>query len=62
MSLAAGVSLLTVESFSLEIPMLYYWWLYTFVAPLAALDMVLRASPLYFGAWPVGLDYLADDY
>ncbi len=42
--------------------MLYYWWLYTVLAPIVALDMLRRASPLYFSAWPLGLDYLAKDY
>ena len=42
--------------------MLYYWWLYTVVAPIVALDMLLRACPLYVGAWPIGLDHLAKDY
>ena len=42
--------------------MLYYWWLYSFLGPMVALDMLLRASPLYAGAWPLGLDYLAEDY
>ena len=39
--------------------MLYYWWLYAVVAPLVALDMLYRASPLYWAVWPVGLEYLA---
>ncbi len=42
--------------------MLYYWWLYSVVAPIVAVDMLLRASRLYVGAWPLGLDYLAKDY
>ncbi len=43
--------------------MLYYMWLYGFLAPIVALDMLLRTSPLYYaGAWPLGFDYLADDY
>ena len=42
--------------------MLYYWWLYGFVAPVVALDMLLRASPFYYGAWPLGFDFLANDY
>ncbi len=42
--------------------MLYYWWLYTVLAPMVALDMLLRASPLYSGAWPLGFDNLAKDY
>ena len=46
----------------MEIPMLYYLWLYTIVAPIALVDMAVRASPFYIGAWPIGLDHLADDY
>ena len=42
--------------------MLYYWWLYTVLAQVVALDMLLRACPLSRATWPVGLDYLADDY
>jgi len=43
--------------------MLYYLWLYGFVAPVVALDMLLRTSPLYYyGAWPLGFDFLANDY
>jgi hypothetical protein len=42
--------------------MIYYWWLYNILAPWVALDMILRATPLYLGAWPIGLDYLAKDY
>jgi hypothetical protein len=42
--------------------MLYYWWLYSVLTPMVALDMLLRACPLYRATWPVGLDYLADDY
>jgi hypothetical protein len=42
--------------------MLYYWWLYTVAAPIVALDMLRRASPLHRVVWPIGLDYLADDY
>ena len=42
--------------------MIYYWWLYSVVAPMVVLDMLLRASPLYSRAWPLGLDYLAKDY
>ncbi len=45
-----------------EITMLYYWWLYSVVAPIVAVDMLLRASRLYAGAWPLGLEYLAKDY
>jgi len=29
---------------------------------MVALDMLLRACPLYFSPWPLGLDYLAKDY
>lgn len=54
--------LLADKTPSLEIAMLYYWWLYTIVAPVVVLDMLLRACPLYRGAWPLGLDYLAEDY
>jgi hypothetical protein len=54
--------LLANKTPSLEIAMLYYWWLYTVVAPVVVLDMLLRACPLYRGAWPLGLDYLAEDY
>jgi hypothetical protein len=50
------------KSHHLEIAMLYYWWLYTVVAPIIALDMLRRACPLRRAAWPLGLDYLADDY
>ena len=42
--------------------MLYYWWLYSVLAPVVVLDMLMRVSPLYVGAWPVGLDALAGDY
>ncbi len=42
--------------------MLYYWWLYSVLTPIVALDMFLRASPLYAGAWPLGFDQLAKDY
>ncbi len=42
--------------------MLYYWWLYNVVAPMVAFGMLMRVSPLYAGAWPLGLDYLAEDY
>ena len=42
--------------------MLYYMWLYGFLAPIVALVMLLRTSPLYYGAWPLGFDYLANDY
>ncbi len=42
--------------------MLYYWWLYSVLAPVVALDMLLHACPLSRATWPVGLDYLADDY
>lgn len=42
--------------------MLYYWWLYTFVAPIVAFDMALRASPFYNRAWPLGFDHLAREY
>ncbi len=41
--------------------MLYYWWLYTIVTPIVILDMLRRASPLYAGAWPLGLEYLVRD-
>ena len=63
---AAGprhVSPLAQETLRLEIAMLYYMWLYGFIAPIVALDMLLRTSPLYYaGAWPLGFDYLANDY
>ena len=63
---AAGprhVSPLAQETLRLEIAMLYYMWLYGFLAPIVALDMLLRTSPLYYaGAWPLGFDYLANDY
>ena len=42
--------------------MLYYWWLYTVLVPIVALDVLLRACPLSRSAWPLGLDYLAEDY
>ena len=42
--------------------MLYYWWLYSVMTPMVMLDMLLRAGPLYYGAWPLGFDYLANDY
>jgi len=42
--------------------MLYYWGLYSVLAPMVALDMLLRACPLYHSAWPLGLDHLAKDY
>lgn len=42
--------------------MLYCWWIYSVVAPIVVLDILLRASPLYVGAWPIGLDHLAGDY
>ena len=43
--------------------MLYYMWLYGFLAPVVALDMLLRASPFYYAAaWPLGFDHLANDY
>ncbi len=42
--------------------MLYYWWLYSVLAPVVALDMLLRACLLSRATWPVGLDFLADDY
>ena len=42
--------------------MLYYLWLYNVLGPIVALDMLLRANPLYYGVWPLGLDYLAKDY
>jgi hypothetical protein len=42
--------------------MLYYWWLWSILTPMVALDMLLRASPLYLTAWPLGLDHLAKDY
>ncbi len=54
--------LLADKSHHLEIAMLYYWWLYTVVAPIVALDMLRRACPLRRAAWPLGLDYLANDY
>lgn len=42
--------------------MLYYWWLCTILVPVVALDMLLTACPLNRGAWPIGLEYLVDDY
>lgn len=42
--------------------MIYYWWLYSVVTPIVVLDMLLRGSPLYSGAWPLGFDHLANDY
>ena len=57
------VSPLAQKTLRLEIAMLYYMWLYGFLAPIVALDMLLRTSPLYYaGAWPLGFDYLANDY
>jgi len=42
--------------------MLGYWWLCPVLVPIVALDILLCASPLYFSAWPIGLEYLAKDY
>jgi len=42
--------------------MLCYWWLYSVLSPMVALDMLLRACSLYRATWPVGLDYLAEGY
>ncbi len=39
--------------------MLYYWWLYTVLGPLVALDLLGRLSPFYVPVWPLGLEYLA---
>jgi hypothetical protein len=50
------------KSHHLEIAMLCYWWLYTIAAPVVALDILLRACPLFRGLSPVGLEYLAKDY
>jgi hypothetical protein len=53
--------LLPDKSQGLEMAMLYYWWLYSVLVPMVAVDMLRRACPLYRAAWPIGLDHLAKD-
>jgi hypothetical protein len=46
-----------------EIAMLYYWWLFSVLTPVFLIDALTRNSPLYaYGAWPLGFDFLANDY